>query len=737
MSTMIGRGNFLKSSGFLLIAFSMEASRASAATPDEANPLGVVDPKDLDSWLAIDADGHVTALCGKVELGTGIETALTQIVADELDVPFGAVHVIQGRTGVTPDQGYTAGSKSLQVGAPPLRRAAAEARVTLLGIAAQRLGVDVAALVARDGRIALRDPAGSQAPLSYGELLNGQRFSKVVDPAVALKPVADYAYVGKPLARLDIPAKVYGTFEYIQNVRVPGMWHARVVRPMPVGSHFVRYDPASLAGIPGVRVVQVRDFVAVAAADEWAAIRAARALKVTWKGGGLPNFQEQYTIVRNMPSEPKVVIQRGDPVAGFAKATRTLHATYHWPYQTHGSIGPSCAIADVHADRATIWSPTQGVYPLRDALAELLGLGKAAVHVVYAEGAGCYGHNGADDVCGDAALVSKALRRPIRVQWMRQDEHGWDPKGAAMVIDARAGLDAGGNLVAWQYDAFTPTHSTRPDGKAGNLLAGQFTGKTPNSPFVGGDRNARSNYAFADQRVTAHVQKQWILRPSALRSLGAAQNTFANESFVDEVAHAAGADPIAFRLRHLDDARAKDVLEAVAKLAKWEPGKTLRSGSGDVHRGRGVALTRYENVNAAVAVIADCDVNKKTGAIHVRDVYVAHDCGLIVNPDGLRNQLEGNVIQASSRTLKEEIRYDRQHVTTLDWASYPIIRFTEVPNVHITLIDRPELPSLGAGEPTTAVIAPAIANAVFAAVGARCRTVPLTPERVLAALHPV
>ncbi|HEY5350293.1 MAG TPA: molybdopterin cofactor-binding domain-containing protein, partial [Candidatus Lustribacter sp.] len=473
----------------------------------------------------------------------------------------------------------------------------------------------------------------------------------------------------------------------------------------------------------------------VAAPDEWDAIRAASALKITWTGGGLPSFQEQYSVVRNTPSSPKVVVQQGDPDAGFAKAARTLRATYQWPYQTHGSIGPSCAVADVHADRATIWSPTQGVYPLRDALAELLDLDKVSVRVVYAEGAGCYGHNGADDVCGDAALVSKALRRPVRVQWMRQDEHGWDPKGPAMVIDARAGLDAGGNLIAWQYDAFTPTHSTRPDGKAGNLLAGQLIGKTADDPFVGGDRNARSNYAFTDQRVTAHVQKRWILRPSALRSLGAAQNTFANESFVDEAAHAAGADPIAFRLRYLDDSRARDVLEAVAKLAKWEPGKTLRSTAGDVHRGRGVALTRYEGVNAAVAVIADCEVNKKTGVVRVRDVYVAHDCGLIVNPDGLRNQIEGNVIQASSRTLKEEIRYDRRRVTSVDWATYPIIRFTEVPNVHITLIDRPELPSLGAGEPTTAVIAPAIANAVFAAVGARCRTVPFTVERVRTALR--
>jgi CO/xanthine dehydrogenase Mo-binding subunit len=733
----MNRAAFLKTAGYLVVGIPLVPLPALAQDRPAPSPRAREGqgPAEVDRWLAVDANGNVTVYAGKVEIGTGVQTALTQIVADELKVPFGAVRIIQGRTGVTPDQGYTAGSASLQAGALPIRRAAAEARVALLELAAARLKMPVVDLICRDGRIIPRD-ATAAAGVTYGALLAGRRFNRQISADSPLTPVSEYRFVGHSVPRADIPGKIFGTFQYLQDLRVPGVWHARVVRPAAAGARFVRADPQSIAGIPNVRVVQIRDFVAVAAPDEWDAIRAARTLKVRWEGGGLPSFDERYRIVRAAPSVEREVMRRGDVDGAFRSSAKQLTAVYQWPFQTHGSIGPSCAMADVRADRATIWSSTQGVYQLRDALAQLLQFSPEAVRVNYVEAAGCYGHNGSDDAAADAVLISRAIGKPVRVQWMRHDEHGWDPKGPAMVIEVRGALSPEPRIVGWQYDVWTPTHATRPGAQAGNLLAGQLVGVPAVPPrFSGGERNAQNNYDFPNQIVTAHHQVDATLRSSALRGLGAPANTFATESFIDELALAAGADPVAFRLAHLDDPRARDVVNAAAKLAGWEPGHLRRAAGEGVIRGRGFAFARYENVNACVAMIADLDVTPKTGAVRLVAARVAHDCGLIVNPDGLRNQIEGNVVQASSRALREEVRFDANAVTSVDWTSYPIITFPEIPEVRIALLNRPNEPVLGAGEPATIVTPAAIANAIFAATGARVRTAPFAAERVRAAIE--
>jgi CO/xanthine dehydrogenase Mo-binding subunit len=617
-------------------------------------------------------------------------------------------------------------------GSVPMRRAAATARMKLIELAAARFQVASSDLIARDGFVMPRD--GNRArSVGYGELIGGRKFELTIDPQVALMSPSAFRLVGQPIKRVDLPEKAYGTFKYAQNVRIEGMWHARVIRPNPVGATFVSVDRSSIAGIPNVRVVQKGNFVAVAAPKEWDAIRAARTLKVAWSGGGLPAQSDLYDIVRKTPADVKVAAQAGDVDAALASATKKLTASYYWPFQTHGSIGPSCGVAEVvPGGQTSVWNGTQGVYQMRDAIAQLVDAQKDAIKLNYVEASGCYGHNGADDSGTDAVLVAQAIGKPVRVQWSRADEHAWDPKGPAMVMDLQGAVGADGSVTAWKLDTYTPTHSTRPSGQAGNLLDGQLTGApAAKNGNVGGDRNAATNYTFVAQRVNVHWQGTSVLRASALRGLGAPQNCFGNESFMDELCHAANADPVAFRLAHLTDPRAKDVVTAAARLAKWQPGQARKTLTNGVVRGRGVAFARYQTSDAYVAMVADVEVTPATGAIRVRDVYVAHDCGLIVNPDGLRNQIEGAVIQGASRALKEQVTFDRSRVTSVDWRTYPILRFSEIPNVHVTLIDRPQERPLGAGEPATVIVAPAIGNAVFAATGKRLREVPFTRSRLL------
>jgi len=764
MTSTISRRQFLSRAGTLAVAFSLAPMLGRVSIP---GALAADTPGDMgvDSWLVIDQNNVVTIYSGKVELGTGVQTALSQIVADELAIGLDQIRFVQGDTSQTPgDKGYTAGSQTLQSEGPKLRIAAATAFQSLFQLATQQFHVSPHALKAHDGSIGYGNHT-----LTYAQLIGQQQIQLTSDPNVQVKDPKSYTIVGRPVARVDLPDKFTATFTYMQDFKVDGMVHARVVRPGGRNATLASYDDSACAAVPGfMQTVRNGNFLAVVADDEWAAIQASKAIKPVWTQGSPLAGAGSDQALQDALQNPAYIYQsgvsidaQGDVDAGLAGASQTLNATYFTPFQMHASTGPSCAVADVRSQadangiQATVWSGTQGVYPLQGAIAQLLNMDASAVHVIYVEASGCYGHNGADDVAADAALISQQVGKPVRVQWMRQDEHGWEPLGPAMVHQMTGGLDAKGNVVAWEHEVWTPTHSTRPGGAAGNLLAGQEIGFLP--PALGsqkgtGTRNQPVNYSFANSRTTENSVANFVtsgnalsynfLRTSALRSLGGLSNSFSNESFVDELAHAAGVDPYAFRMRYLSDPRAVAVMKAMAKQANLNKSKP-RPQHGMLS-GRGVSYLQYENTLAYVAAEAEVQVDPTTGVVSVTRVVVAHDCGQIINPDGLTNQIEGNVIQSVSRTLKEEVQYDANGVTSVVWAqsqyfpnanqAYPILHFSEVPDVEVVLIDQPNAAPWGAGEPVTEVIPAAIGNAVFDATGARLRSIPFTPDRVLAAL---
>jgi CO/xanthine dehydrogenase Mo-binding subunit len=726
----------VQATGAVVVSFAMPLPRWAqprAATDGLAAVPGPEPALDqVDSWLAVHGDGSVTLFSGKVELGTGVQTALSQIAAEELDVPIGRVTVVQNDTGRTPNQGSTTGSKTLQTGGPAVRRAAAAARQVLLGLAAAKLGAPIDKLLVTDGVVRV---AGGSAPttVTYAALIGDKRFDHTIDTAVTVKPFADYRVVGQPVPRVELPAKVIGTHRYVHNVRIAGMRHGRVVRPPAIGATLASIDETSVQHLPGkVQVVRRGNFVGVVAAREEDAVAAARALRATWTrpADGLVDPSAMYEAMRTTAIPPTILDKTGDTDAGLAAAHTTRTATYRMPFQSHGSIGPSCAVADVRDGAATVWSGTQGAYALRDSLAPLLGIDVSRVHVVWTEASGCYGHNGADDAAADAALLSQAVGSPVRVQWSRQDELGWDPKGSAMLMECAGGVDASGTIVGWDYTVTTPTHATRPGGDPGQFLAGQLTGHPLVRGTVGGDRNAKHIYHIANNRVAIRWLRSSVLRPSAMRGLGAPANVFAIESFMDELAAIHGADPLEFRLRHLTDPRAVAVLKRVGERSRWAPRSpatrdSSRARRADVATGRGIAFAQYETAYTYVATVVDVEVDRHSGAIRVPRVWVAHDCGLIVNPDGLRNQIEGATVQTISRTLKERVTWDRAAVTSVDWQSYPILTFAEVPDsIEIALIDHPEAPAWGAGEPAACTVPAAIGNAVCDATGARLREIP-------------
>jgi CO/xanthine dehydrogenase Mo-binding subunit len=766
METMtISRREFLSTlgKGTLAVGFSLVP-----VSPDfffgEAYAAGTASNLRVDSWLAIDQSGTVTIFSSKVELGTGIQTAMMQIVAEELYVDLDQLSYVQGDTSQTPgDKGFTAGSKSVQTQGPSLRIAAATAFQTLLELASQALTVPVVNLVASDGRIGI-GPNLDQA-LSYAQLIAGQQIQLASNANVQVKSPSAYSIVGQPVPRIELPEKFTAEFTYVADLALPNMLHGRVIRPSGRNATVDSIDPISVQAaqsIPGfLKVIRLGNFVGVIATDEWAAIQASRTIGVNWMPGApLP---AQATMLQTL-QDPANIYQtsqeqvKGDVDSAMAGAATKLTATYFTEFQMHGALGPSCAVAQVlmapdeTGIRATIWSGTQGPFPLQSAIAQLLGIPVTQVRVIYVEAAGCYGHNGADDVCADAALLSQFVGRPVRVQWTRQDEHGWEPLGPAMAHQMNGGLDSSGGVAAWEHIVFTPTHNTRPGGE-GSLLAAQAMGflppALPDAPTNAGTRNAPINYTFVNSRLVAnHVRifatanggrapssplVNTLLRPSALRSLGGFSNTFANESFMDELAAASGQDPLAFRLRNLSDPRAIAVLNAMAQQAGWS--QPLAPATNGLPRGRGIAFLRYETVETYVATYAEVQVNPATGAVQVARVVVAHDCGLIINPNGLRNQIEGNVMQGISRTLFEKVSYDGNGVTSVVWTTYPVLHFTDVPpSVEIVLLDQPTQPSWGAGEPTIGTLSAAIGNAVFNATGARVRTLPMSPDVVKAAL---
>jgi nicotinate dehydrogenase subunit B len=595
MNIDITRRDFLKATAALVVAFGWpldwgESESQAATLRTSGGPLPA---NQVDSWLIVHNDNTVTVMTGKVELGTGVSTSLRQIVADELDFPFEKIRWIQGDTANTVDQAPTFGSQTIKRGGGQLRQAAAEAKATLFSLAATRLGVPEEALTIANGVIAARDGFGKK--LTFAEALGGHSFEREISGTIQAKSPSGYKLVGRPVPRVDIPGKITGAHVYLQNLRLPGMLHGRVIHPMSIDARLVKADPSSIGSLPGfVKVVVNENFVGVVCEREEQAIRAARELKLEWQAPSppLPLMSELAETLRKIPSNDRPAGSAGDVDAAFATAAKTLSASYYWPYQLHASIGPSCAVADVKNGGATIWSATQGAHQLRPTIAQLLDIAAAEVRVIYTEASGCYGHNGADDAAAGAALLSQAVGRPVRVQWMRQDEHGWEPVGPAMAMEVRGGLDNDAKIVAWDFQSWTPTHSSRPNGSAGSLLAGQLTGKAAGmASQSGADRNANHTYNFKNNRVLVHWLKSSPLRASALRGLGSPQNTFANESFMDELALAAGADPVEFRLRQLDDERAKAVLQSAAKRADWPNRPAAQTG---MKLGRGVAFVRYE-----------------------------------------------------------------------------------------------------------------------------------------------
>jgi nicotinate dehydrogenase subunit B len=730
MNNMIDRRALLQGSGALIVTFSLPLDQPAAQGLTAAKQLS---PDRVDAFLAIAANGQVTAYSGKVDLGTGVLTALTQIVAEELDVPLSHVTVIQGDTALTPDQGPTYGSLSIQNGGAQLRRAAAAARHVILNRAAERLQSDISALSIRDGVVTARN--GQQAPI--GHLIADTTLALALDKNELEKAPADYTIVGKNVPRLDIPDKVNARFTFMQDFTLPGMLHGRVVRPSGIGATLVSYDEGSVARIPDlVKVVSIKNFLGVVAKSEWSAIKAAQQLAVTWsRWEGLPDQSKIWEYVRGTPVTSNDVTSRaGDSRMALAGAPRRLSATYDFAIHTHGSIGPSCAVASFADGKLTCWTASQSTHTLRKQLAAMLKMPEADVRCVYIEGAGCYGRNGHEDAAADAALLARAVGRPVRMQWMRADEHGWDPKGPPTLLDMRAGIDPEGHVTAWESELFVPEGAAGLVALTGADLAG-LDSLGQMSP--GGVLNDLAiPYLVPNVTTAAHRLESTPLRPSWIRSPGRLQNTFANEAFFNEIAAGIGADPLDMRLDHLADARGKELLEHLARLSKWRE-RPKPDRNAEVVTGRGLAYVKYELVRTYVGMVAEVEVNRTSGTLAAKRFYVVHDCGQIINPDGVRNQIEGSVVQTVSRSLKEEIKFDRSMVTSLDWASYPILTFPEIPDVAIDLIDRPEEVPWGAGEPTCALVPAAIAGAVFEATGARLRSVPFTPAKVLAALKAV
>lgn len=693
---------------------------AAAPRPSPGQPGAASDfVSDLpDIFVAIRASGEILAFNGHVDLGTGIRTSLAQIVAEELEVEPEAVTMVLGHTEATPNQGPTIASASIQISALPLRRAAAQAR---------------AWLVAR----------ANGGPVNLASLLDGEHVELKLADDVRTKPADQYRVVGRSAPRVDIPAKATGELTFVHDMRVPGMLHGRVIRPPYagrdcgdfVGTSLIDVDEASIASVPGVvRVFVEGDFIGVVAEREEQAIEAARRLKVRWKPvPTLPDLNAPEAALRAAPSRRRELLQTGDASAAIAAGTHSLARTYVWPYQMHGSIGPSCAVADWRNGGLTIWSGTQNPHVLRIDMARLTGLDEGAIEIVRMEAAGCYGRNCADDVCADAVLLSRAVGKPVRVQLTREQEHLWEPKGAAQLMDVQGSADADGRLTGYSFLTRYPSNDAP-------VLALLLTGRVSSAPRMleMGDRTSVPAYSYASMDIACDDTPA-IARASWLRGVSALPNTFAHESFIDELAHRSGADPLAFRLRHLPDERARELLTALAQAAEWREGARGSRGERDADgllRGRGVAYARYIHSKfpgfgaAWAAWIADVEVDPATGNVRVTKLHVGQDTGMMVNPDGVRHQIHGNVVQSLSRVLREQVRFDGQGVASREWGSYPIIGFPDLPAIDVLLMPRQEESPLGAGESASLPGAPAIANALFDATGVRFTQAPFTPEVV-------
>ena len=733
---ILDRRRVLAGGGALIVSFSLgdafaQTAPAPAAAPPPNLPGSLKGAPFLDSWIRIDADGGITAFTGKAEIGQGFKTAFQQIAAEQLDVPFESLKVVTADTSLTANEGYTSGSQSMQNSGTAILNAAAQVREILVAEAARRfelpdenLRTENGAVIAPDGR-----------RLAYGDLVGADMLHVQAQPKSKLKDPSTFKVMGQPIPRVDIPAKVTGGAAYVQDMRLPGMVHARVVRPPSYGAQLTDLDTSAVEKLPGVvKVVRDGNFLAVVATKEFQAIKAMAALSsaAKWRETAtLPKQDDLPRVLTRLPSQDFTIFEQSNPSLTPAK---TVEATYTRPYQAHGSIGPSCAVAQFDDGVMTVWTHTQGVYPDRQGIAEMLRVPPASVRCIHVEGSGCYGHNGADDAAADAALIARALPTvPVRVQWTREQEHAWEPFGPAMVTRLKASLDGSGTIADWNFEVWSNTHSMRPGG-AGSMLAAQhmaqpFVPPAPRPlplPEGGGDRNAIPIYKFPNAKVVHHFIPAMPLRISAMRALGAYHNVFSIESFMDELAHAAGADPVEFRLKHLDDPRGRDVINKAAEAFGWRKGQKAPQD-----RGFGFAFARYKNLAAYCAIATEVEVNRETGRPRLVRAVAAVDSGQVVNPDGLINQIEGAIVQSMSWTLYESVSFDDTRITSIDWQTYPILRFNAVPDsVEVHIINRPGQPFLGSGETGQGPAAASIANAIADATGKRLRNLPLTRKRI-------
>jgi nicotinate dehydrogenase subunit B len=754
------RRALLKAGGALVVSIGAPIAFDTAQADDATSAAAVsiatkpaLTPDQLSSYIAVNADGTVAAYFGKMDMGHGIAVAIGQMVAEELDVPFKSVQVVMGDTATSVNQGGASGSTGIQEGGKQLRAAAAEARRILVEMAADKLGMPADQLQVTDGVVSAKSDAAKK--VSYGELIGGRYFNvqlawngKIGNPLYAPgkalpKDPKDYRVVGRPIKREDVAPRVFAQLDFCTDVKVPGMVHGRMIRPKVAGAVPVKVDDSSIKDIPGAQVVWNQGFLGVVADKEWDAIKAMRQLKVEWSDAK-PPFPDQsaiYDYIRNAPVRKKEVAGKtvGDVEAAFKTAARVIEAEYEWPFQSHASMGPACVLIDIKGDQVTLWTGSQKPHFTRDGVAAILGMPPEKVHAIWVPGPGCYGRNDAGDAAMDAALLAKAVGKPVRLQYMRDQATGWDPKGPASIHRARAAIDASGKVIAYEFmsKGLPRVDVNSNESKPYDTLAGQLTGVAPQS----GDGFAvpEESYGFDNkltywETVPPLLDRGSPLRTSHLRDPVGPQIHFASESFMDEVAAALNMDPVAFRLQYVKDPRDIAVIKAAAAKANWQPRPAPRKDqTGTKVSGRGFAYVQRHPTR--VAIVAEVDVDRSTGKIWARKFTVAHDCGQIINPDGLRHAIEGNVVQGISRTLWEEVKFDNRNVTSVDWLTYPILDITEMPeSIESVLIDHPEIEPSGAGEPSTRPVAAAIANAVFDATGVRIRRVPFSPDNVKSAL---
>ncbi len=731
-SSGLTRRDVLKASA-IVVGFSVTG--VAGAQPVTTFASHTLDLTEVDAFLAIRKDGSAVVYSGKVDLGTGHRIAMRQLVGEELSLPITRIDLIEGDSALTPNQGPTAGSTGIMRGGMELRQAAATAREGLLAMGAARLQKPVAELTLVDGSVVAADGA----KVGVGELVGERGFNLKMNPKAALKTPAQYTLVGQSLPRPDIPQKVMGRHVYVHDFTLPGMLHGRIVRPPAIGARVISVDEASVSHLPGVRVVRRNDFVGVVSADEWAALRAARELKVQWSDSAtLVSHQALVEWAKSGPfSAEETLVDKGDAsrIAALATSPDKLSSTYVWPIQSHASIGPSCAVADVRADSATVWTASQASHRMVSSCAAALDLPRTKVRAIYLDGAGCYGMNGHDDATVEAAMLSRAVGQPVRVQWSREEELGWDPKGPPQLLELRGALTADGRIGAWQTEMWLPRATANLEWVP--LLSPLAAGlKQPVGQSTGLiTQNGDPSYPIANIKVAVHWLGAAPLRPSNIRAPGKVANCFAVESFVDELASKAKIDPLQFRLRDMTNPRGREVLERFGKLMGWSARPSPNTAkNARFATGRGMAYIHYKQNETLVAVGMEVEVDRESGQISVKRISCVHDCGMMVNPNAVRAQVEGNILQTLSRTLHEETQFDRSRVTSVNWASYPLLRFTEVPLLDIELIDRRDQPPLGAGEASSSPVPAALGNAVFDATGVRLRIVPFTRERVKAAL---